>query len=313
MHMGGPFWARKDEHAWSIPKGEYEPGEDPHEVAAREFEEELGSRTAGRPGTRSRALPGRAANRCRRGRGLADFDAASCVSNTFEVQWPPGSGRMQAFPEVDRAEWFGLAEARIKLVKGQVVFLDRLAALLTVSEREPPWLRAALVVKLTALLMMCRWSPGPLLNTSLRVVEQRSDAVLVTGWWMSPASACRSSSKWHPVPNIPAAAALMTGRTSRSANPTGRGALVDCRYWTDPETPTDPRTLMSDNPTAGWPADNDAGITQPPAIPPQPPNTCAAFGRRAPANHRHLRRSCRTASVLPAAGPSRQPLTARLR
>ena len=132
VHMGGPFWARKDEHAWSIPKGEYEAGEDPHEVAAREFEEELGSTLPAGPeldlGTARQS--GKSVQAWAR---LADFDAAGCVSNTFELQWPPGSGRIQVFPEVDRAEWFDLAAARAKLVKGQVVFLDRLAALLAGS------------------------------------------------------------------------------------------------------------------------------------------------------------------------------------
>ena len=132
VHMGGPFWARKDEHAWSIPKGEYEPGEDPHEVAAREFNEELGSALPAGPEF-DLGIARQSGKSVQAWARAADFDAATCVSNTFELQWPPGSGRMQVFPEVDRAEWFGLAEARYKLVKGQVVFLDRLAALVAGS------------------------------------------------------------------------------------------------------------------------------------------------------------------------------------
>lgn len=125
VHMGGPFWARKDEHAWSIPKGEYAPDEDPHTAAVREFAEELGSPLPDGPDfdLGSVRQSGKAVLAWAR---RADFDAASCASNTFELQWPPGSGRIQLFPEVDRAEWFDLDEARVKLVKGQVLFLDRL-------------------------------------------------------------------------------------------------------------------------------------------------------------------------------------------
>ena len=125
-HMGGPFWAKKDDGAWSIPKGEYEPGEDPLAVARREFEEELGSavptadllplgelRT-----TSSKVMTVWAAE--------GDLDATACVSNTFDLEWPPRSGRIQQFPEIDRAAWVPVDEARTKLVKGQVGFLDRL-------------------------------------------------------------------------------------------------------------------------------------------------------------------------------------------
>jgi predicted NUDIX family NTP pyrophosphohydrolase len=125
-HMGGPFWARKDAGGWSIPKGEYGPGEEAFAVACREFEEELGTpvpaahflplgelRT-----TSSKVLTVWAAE--------GDLDASAAVSNTFELEWPPRSGRMQEFPEIDRAAWFGIEEARTRLVKGQVGFLDRL-------------------------------------------------------------------------------------------------------------------------------------------------------------------------------------------
>jgi predicted NUDIX family NTP pyrophosphohydrolase len=127
-HMGGPFWAKKDAGGWSIPKGEYEDGEEPFAVALREFEEEVGSPC---PATEFRPL-----GEVRAGgkvltlwAGEGDLDAAACVSNTFELEWPPRSGRIQEFPEIDRAAWVGLEGAREKLVKGQLPFLDRLAAL----------------------------------------------------------------------------------------------------------------------------------------------------------------------------------------
>jgi predicted NUDIX family NTP pyrophosphohydrolase len=127
--MGGPFWARKDDGAWSVPKGEYGDGEEPLAVAHREFEEELGS-----PVPASDLVP---LGELRAGAKVltvwaaeGDLDADATVSNTFCLEWPPRSGRTQEFPEIDRAAWLGLDEARMKLVKGQVPFLDRLAALL---------------------------------------------------------------------------------------------------------------------------------------------------------------------------------------
>ena len=125
-HMGGPFWAKKDDGGWSIPKGEHGPDEDPLAVARREFEEELGSSVP------TQELVPLGALRVTSGKVLAvwaaegDLDAAAAQSNTFTVEWPPRSGRVQEFPEIDRAAWFGLEEARSKLVKGQVPFLDRL-------------------------------------------------------------------------------------------------------------------------------------------------------------------------------------------
>jgi predicted NUDIX family NTP pyrophosphohydrolase len=135
-HMGGPFWARKDEHSWSIPKGEYTDGEDPHDVAAREFAEELGSTLPDGPefDLGSITQSGKSVLAFAR---EADFDASTCVSNTFEVEWPPRSGRLQEFPEVDRAEWFSVDEARNKLVKGQVAYLDRLLAQLADRIKRP--------------------------------------------------------------------------------------------------------------------------------------------------------------------------------
>jgi len=126
VHPGGPFWARKDAGAWSIPKGEYDDGEDPQACALREFEEETG--TALRPGE----LTDLGEVRIKSGKLVTawavegDLDAAAIVSNTFEMDWPPGSGRTQTFPEVDRAGWFRLDEASAKLNPAQGAFLDRL-------------------------------------------------------------------------------------------------------------------------------------------------------------------------------------------
>ena len=127
VHPGGPFWAKRDDGAWSIPKGEYAPGEDPQEAARREFEEELGSPLPA--GAQLREL---GEVRQRNGKLVVawaaegDLDAQASRSNTFELEWPPRSGRRQEFPEIDRAEWFTLAQAREKLLPAQVAFLDRL-------------------------------------------------------------------------------------------------------------------------------------------------------------------------------------------
>jgi predicted NUDIX family NTP pyrophosphohydrolase len=130
-HMGGPFWARKDEAAWSLPKGEYGADEDAFDVALREFEEELGS-----PVPASEFVP---LGEIRQSGGKVltvwaaegDLDAAAARSNTFSLVWPPHSGRLQEFPEIDRAVWVSVDEARTKLVRGQVPLLDRLLAALT--------------------------------------------------------------------------------------------------------------------------------------------------------------------------------------
>jgi predicted NUDIX family NTP pyrophosphohydrolase len=124
--MGGPFWARKDAGAWSIPKGEHGPDEDPLAVAHREFEEELGSPV---PATELVPL---GSVRQSGGKvltvwaGEGDLDATATRSNTFSLEWPPRSGRVQEFPEIDRAAWLPLDVAREKLVRGQVAYLDRL-------------------------------------------------------------------------------------------------------------------------------------------------------------------------------------------
>lgn len=127
-HMGGPYWTRKDAGAWTIPKGEIEPDEDPLAVAQREFDEELGCpvpatefvelgeiRQAGGKTVQAWAVEG-------------DLDATTIVSNTFELEWPPKSGGIQTFAEIDRAAWFDLESARSVIIAGQREFLDRLRA-----------------------------------------------------------------------------------------------------------------------------------------------------------------------------------------
>lgn len=131
-HMGGPYWARKDDGAWSIPKGEHEADEDALAAAEREFTEELGH--APPPG--ESAGLGTVAQRGGRKEITvfvreADFDADHIRPGTFELEWPPRSGQVRSFPEIDRAEWFDLDTARRKLVAAQVEFVDRLAARLT--------------------------------------------------------------------------------------------------------------------------------------------------------------------------------------
>ena len=127
-HPGGPFWARKDDGAWSIPKGEYDPGEDPWEAARREFAEELGSAAPDGPrlelGT-AKQPSGKMLTVFAVG---ADLDISEFRSNTFTLEWPKGSGRLQEFPELDRVTWLPIPEAHTKLLKGHRVFLDRLAS-----------------------------------------------------------------------------------------------------------------------------------------------------------------------------------------
>jgi predicted NUDIX family NTP pyrophosphohydrolase len=134
VHPGGPYWARRDDGAWSIPKGEVEPGDEPFPTALREFAEELGAdppaaaaaplgevRQAGSKWVVAWALEG-------------DVDVSEIRSSTFAMEWPPRSGRTAEFPEVDRAGWFDLEAARAKLLAGQVPFLDRLAASVDVAD-----------------------------------------------------------------------------------------------------------------------------------------------------------------------------------
>ncbi|HZA11184.1 NUDIX domain-containing protein [Mycobacterium sp.] len=125
-HPGGPFWGSKDDGAWSVPKGEYVEGEDPWQAAQREFDEELGMPAPnGDPvelGT-IKQPSGKVLTVFAVG---ADLDIAEARSNTFELEWPKGSGRIRTFPEIDRVGWFPVDRARTKLLKGQVPFLDRL-------------------------------------------------------------------------------------------------------------------------------------------------------------------------------------------
>ncbi|MCV7031125.1 NUDIX domain-containing protein [Mycobacterium sherrisii] len=127
-HPGGPFWARKDDGAWSIPKGEYADDEDPWAAAQREFAEELGLPTPTGPRLDLGALkqPGGKVVTAFAVRG--DLDITGAHSNTFELEWPKGSGRIREFPEVDRVEWLPVARARDKLLKGQRAYLDVLMA-----------------------------------------------------------------------------------------------------------------------------------------------------------------------------------------
>jgi predicted NUDIX family NTP pyrophosphohydrolase len=127
VHPGGPYWAGRDAGAWSIPKGEYAAEEDPFAVATREFREEIGQDPPADPaplflGEVRQSSGKRVSAWAMRG----DLDVGTIHSNTFALEWPPGSGVTREFPEVDRAAWFALDVARTKLVRGQAGFLDRL-------------------------------------------------------------------------------------------------------------------------------------------------------------------------------------------
>jgi predicted NUDIX family NTP pyrophosphohydrolase len=127
-HPGGPFWARKDDGAWSIPKGEYGDDEDPLVAARREFVEELGLDVPAGEVIELGEVKQSGGKLVIAFAIEADLDITDSVSNTFEMEWPPKSGKMAAFPEVDRVAWFDLDTARIKLNKVQRDFLDRLVA-----------------------------------------------------------------------------------------------------------------------------------------------------------------------------------------
>lgn len=137
VHPGGPFWARKNLGAWSLAKGEYQEGEDPLHAALREFFEETGHRPAGpflplgqRKQPSGKQILAWAAE--------GDWDPSSLVSNTFSMEWPRGSGTIREFPEVDRAEWFDMAEAQRRILSGQRGFLDDLCRKLVVEELHLP-------------------------------------------------------------------------------------------------------------------------------------------------------------------------------
>lgn len=132
VHPGGPFWKNKDDGVWSIPKGEVEPGEEPRAAALRELAEELGPAVE----VAAEALVELGSVRQRAGKVVeawaaeAGFDPELIESNEFEMEWPPRSGRLQSFPEVDRAEWLAPAAARVKILGGQEPLLDRLLEVL---------------------------------------------------------------------------------------------------------------------------------------------------------------------------------------
>lgn len=127
-HPGGPFWARKDDGAWSIPKGEYDSGEDPWAAACREFAEEIGSPVPDGPRLDLGTVRQPSGKMLTVFAVAADFDITDFVSGTFAMEWPKGSGRLREFPELDRIAWLPAPQAHPKLLKGQRVFLDRLLA-----------------------------------------------------------------------------------------------------------------------------------------------------------------------------------------
>jgi predicted NUDIX family NTP pyrophosphohydrolase len=127
VHPGGPFWARRDLGAWSIPKGEYEPDEDPLAAARREFQEELGTIPPDGPTEDLGEIRQKGGKLVRAWALQGDLDASEIISNTFPVQWPPRSGKWIQAPEVDRAEWFTLEHARERINPAQVALLERLA------------------------------------------------------------------------------------------------------------------------------------------------------------------------------------------
>jgi len=126
-HMGGPFHAKKDAGHWSIPKGEYEEGEEPKEVAKREFNEELGKDIPKGDWLELGTVEYKNTKQVAAWAVEGDLDVKQIRSNTFKMEWPPRSGNIQEFPEIDRAGWFSLAEAAKKLIPAQVELLERLA------------------------------------------------------------------------------------------------------------------------------------------------------------------------------------------
>jgi predicted NUDIX family NTP pyrophosphohydrolase len=137
-HMGGPYWARKDDGAWSIPKGEHDAGEDAQAAAEREFTEELGSPPPPGPVLELGTVRQRAGKLVTVFARKADFDADHITPGVFELEWPPRSGTIREFPEIDRAAWFDTDTARRKLVAGQVEFVDRLVGSLSTATGRAP-------------------------------------------------------------------------------------------------------------------------------------------------------------------------------
>jgi predicted NUDIX family NTP pyrophosphohydrolase len=131
-HMGGPHWVDKDVGHWTIPKGEVEAGEELVAVARREFAEETGHELPDTPLIELGEIRQKSGKLVLAWAAQGDLDAATAVSNTYQMEWPPGSGRLETFPEIDRVEWFKLKKARRKLKAAQVPFLDRLQAAIAV-------------------------------------------------------------------------------------------------------------------------------------------------------------------------------------
>ena len=134
VHPGGPMWAKRDAGAWSIPKGEYEAADDPLAAAKREFEEELGTPAPDGPMTDLGEVKQKSGKIVSAWSVAGDLDVTEITSNTVEVQWPPRSGKMLEIPEVDRAEWFGIQQAREKINAAQAELLDRLTQILGPTE-----------------------------------------------------------------------------------------------------------------------------------------------------------------------------------
>lgn len=130
VHPGGPFWARRDAGAWSVPKGEYEDGDDPLASALREFEEETGAALESGELLELGDVKQKSGKVVTAWAAEGDLDPDAVHSNTFTMEWPPRSGRTAEFPEIDRACWFGIDDAREKLNPAQAEFLDRLLGLL---------------------------------------------------------------------------------------------------------------------------------------------------------------------------------------
>ncbi len=126
VHPGGPFWAKKDQGAWSIPKGEHDPEDEPLNAAEREFREEVGQEPPLGPRVFLGDVTQAGGKQVAAWAVQGDVDAAGGASNTFELEWPRGSGVVRTYPEVDRVEWTSLAAARVRLLEGQRPFLDRL-------------------------------------------------------------------------------------------------------------------------------------------------------------------------------------------
>jgi predicted NUDIX family NTP pyrophosphohydrolase len=135
-HPGGPFWTRRDLAAWTLPKGEIGPQEDPLDAARREFLEETGFASTP-PFLPLGELRQKSGKRITAWAFEGDADPAGLVSNLFEMEWPPRSGRLQSFPEVDRVQWFDVPEARSRLIAGQVPFVDALQRALAFAEPPP--------------------------------------------------------------------------------------------------------------------------------------------------------------------------------